>query len=497
MSPEEFDNRLRASFKDEQLPPREQLWQNVSARLDQNPGGSVWRWAAPVIIAVIVGLTWIGTSLLSNKKENSAPVSSVTTHTDSTTIVLAQSTETNSTDVAPVENNPSNESAGSSALRSENPTNSMGETSANSNSGASSSSALNNEGSNSSETTRALDNQSNTGLNNRNFSRHASTNPQSNSGIQSNPLGDEEFSLSTLSVTQFKPFANAVIEKPEVTRFDFISGLLHKSGKKVISIAERKKNAILNSGDFSDVKWFLNFGIGQQISYNIGGDINKDSSEYFHKNLYKHGKQLSGTGGGFNIHSTATRRFGKNKMFNIEFGLQYSRHREIIGMNENTVDIKMVDSASGKILYYINAQGSFKDPQGNTNYFELTEGFSYARRNTYNIFTVPFRFNVEQPLTPNTFVSLGIGGGMSYILGTSTGHYNLRRQSEMLVTNHQFSGNVNTMLQVYTNYNATMQVGFYTGYQMYLNKYNIANQYKIKMRDLQFGITCKVPLDYH
>ena len=75
MSPEEFDNRLRSSFNDEFVPPKEHLWQNINTRLDQQTKRPVWYWLAPLAIVAVATLAWLGNALLSEKNESTSNTS--------------------------------------------------------------------------------------------------------------------------------------------------------------------------------------------------------------------------------------------------------------------------------------------------------------------------------------------------------------------------------------------------------------------------------------
>ena len=510
MSPEEFDNRLRASFKDEYLPPKEQLWQNINTRLDQKPAGSVWHWLAPVIIVAVVGLAWIGNALMFKKNPEIAVVENTSTaNADSAGNIAPALTENgnnNSNSSTVYENaNPSSKSleeaqnsnakSSDDKLASKSPVNADNKVEK-SNSSNSNSQSNGLDQSNSSESENETSPSSRFSHSNNKFGKNTNSDGTSNrrpkrnaiatseGGLINSITGNDDYTTET-RMRNFEKFKHSLnIDNAET--FSFFPS------KKKKTFAERKRDAILNSGDFSNNKWWLNIGIGQQVSYNTA-EIGKDSIDYIHKDLYKDIKKMTGNSGGFNVFGTVQRKFGNNNRFSVELGLQYSMRKEMIGLNESTLDIKIADQ-NNKIKYYINSFGFFVDGQ-DTIPFLLTESFAYVRKNTYNVITLPFRFNVEQGITSNTFVSLGLGGGLSYINSQSTGHYNMVQQKELKVNSNYFTGSLNTMLSLYTNYNAAVQLGMYTGYQMYLTPFSVKGQYQIKMRDLQIGFTCKVPLD--
>lgn len=507
MSPEEFDNRLRASFKDEYLPPKEQLWQNINTRLDQKPAGSVWHWLAPVIIVAVVGLAWIGNALMFKKNTEIAVVENTSTaNADSAGTIAPANTENgNNTSYSSSVNenaNPSsksldaqnsnaksadnkqasrNTSAAGNEIEKSNANNKNSQTNGLAQSGQTEKADESGKPANFSPTDNTFGNSGNSQPK-RQSNRNAIAG--SEGGLINSFTGNDDYTTET-RMRNFEKFKHSLnIDNAET--FSFFPS------KKKKSFAERKRDAILNSGDFSNNQWWLNIGIGQQVSYNTA-EIGKDSIEYIHKDLYKNIKKLSGNSGGFNIFGNFQRKFGNNNRFSLELGLQYNMRKEAIGLNESTLDLKIADQ-NNKIKYYINSFGFFVDGP-DTIPFLLTESFAYVRKNIYNVITLPFRFNVEQGISQNTFVSLGIGGGLSYINSKSTGHYNMVEQKEFKVNNNYFTGSLNTMLSLYTNYNATVQLGMYTGYQMYMTPFSVNGQYKIKMRDLQVGFTCKVPLD--
>src|SRR5690606_16928641 len=67
MSPEEFDNRLRATFKEESLPPADRSWQNIQTRLDKKPFLSSWKWIAPLILLIATAVVWVSQALFVQK----------------------------------------------------------------------------------------------------------------------------------------------------------------------------------------------------------------------------------------------------------------------------------------------------------------------------------------------------------------------------------------------------------------------------------------------
>jgi hypothetical protein len=56
---------------------------------------------------------------------------------------------------------------------------------------------------------------------------------------------------------------------------------------------------------------------------------------------------------------------------------------------------------------------------------------------------------------------------------------------------------LNTQIAFYTNFNDVGQIGIYSGFTMFNNPWQInQKQYSISMKDIQFGITYRKPLQW-
>ena len=163
-------------------------------------------------------------------------------------------------------------------------------------------------------------------------------------------------------------------------------------------------------------------------------------------------------------------------------------------MNEQTYDIAARNN-NEDILNYLRLK-LFIAVGTDTTFFDATQSFALVTKNKYSIITVPLRFQYEQPINRNTFVSLGLGGGASIVKNNTTTHYDMVKEKEVQKNSSKYlTASLNTMLSLYTNYNGIGQFGIYGGYQMYLTPFKVNEQYSVRMSDLQFGVLFRRPLD--
>jgi hypothetical protein len=248
-------------------------------------------------------------------------------------------------------------------------------------------------------------------------------------------------------------------------------------------------------GNFEDNKWWLNFGVGYQIAYNnFHSTYDSATKNKIHRTLIDNEDQLTNNGAGFQMHLNLQNKFGKGNRFSFETGVNYSYRTEDIKINEQTYDIAARNN-SDDILNYLRLK-LFIAVGNDTTFFDATQSFALVNKNKYSIITVPLRFQYEQPLNRNTFVSLGLGGGASIIKNKTTTHYDMVKEKDFQKSSStQLTASLNTMLSLYTNYNGIGQFGIYGGYQMYLSPFKVNEQYGVRMSDLQFGVILRRPLD--
>lgn len=505
MSPEEFDNRLRSAFKDEHLPPREQLWQNINGRLDKKPSLSLWHWMTPLFAVLAAGLIWLSSNLLSKNSDDNL--------VQKTEQVEKTAPSQSSVSTNPIENNHSIDNSNNSVSETnsvQSATNNVSESN-NSNNTRTRRNHSNNQNRNPSRFTETFTNQNvqiQSGLlsdmqNNRNFgldnnanslnsgTDHPLTNRRRDPNGAGNPGFSENFDFSPRAASQLKtvsPFSFTDEYFKNVVVLENFQPIKIKIDKK-----EKIRRAIESSGDFSENKWWLNIGIGPQTNINKVLTMT-DSIDYIHKDLWKIRENLSGSGLGFQFFANVQKKFGKKNQFSFETGLEFSHRKEDIKFTDYSYDLRISEKNTGKTLAYFRSLG-YLYYNNDTSTFALTEGFSYVNKNTYNVVTIPVRFNYELGVSPNSFLSLGFGGGLSYINSNKVGHYNMTTQNEIITSKKYFTGSGNTRLSLYTNYNASVQLGIYGQYQMFMTPLNINNQYKIQMSDIQYGFTCRIPLE--
>ena len=105
MSPEEFDNRLRSSFKDEFVPPKEHLWRNIDTRLDQQTKKPVWYWLVPLAIVAVASIAWLTNTYTIGDKTDAPNTNTIAASNNSTSAQSADASANNQTRTALSENN--------------------------------------------------------------------------------------------------------------------------------------------------------------------------------------------------------------------------------------------------------------------------------------------------------------------------------------------------------------------------------------------------------
>lgn len=504
MSPEEFDNRLRSTFKDENLPPREHLWQNISANLDKKQGaGTSWYWMAPVLIALIAGMAWLSNSMSHREVTETAVATenATTSASESNAQVADAKVNVNNDGTAPkpesVNTPASDDSRPSDGNVPANNTNgSNGNTMRHSgNSGLRQSNASNNNG----IVRHPLNN------NAFNFDRsasHSGTNAGSTSG---NGFSNGQFAgngqNTTVSEEETGNHAKLAFFNKFNFKYDFEKTENLKAYVEKINIYKPVRNTkVYEPGYFENNQHWLNFGVGAIRAYNaFHSDF--DPTYTVHKDLWAIRDKLTSNGAGFNAFLTYQNKFSKNKRFSYEVGLSFTSRTEDIRLNEYSKNVAIRQNDT--IVAYKSFVLWTVMPGGDTNYYNLETPFILVAKNRYSVYTVPFKFNYEQPLSEHTFLSFGLGGGFSLIRTDSARHLDLVKENEYGTSynnrygyahNNQFKASVNSMITLYTNFNSLGQFGLYCGYQMHLGAYKLNDQYGIRMSDLQYGVTFRRPL---
>lgn len=504
MSPEEFDNRLKSSFQDEYLPPKENLWVNISTSLDQKAKTPVWHWLLPVLVAFSVSIIWLGSNLTDSVKNEEANVQS----SETSTIVESTSASTNNANSSSSYDVSVNESKVNSSVKQNTSESTMNESIRSTNNNTSSNDEIrsidastNNKApqksndeplfqktpkaktpSKKSDLDKYLDDYRNRN-NNNNFAN--SLNDKNKNSL----LFDDEL-ITFLKAASYPNFSKKIVLED-----DLMAQAPKENKSKNKAKSSNNNNSVAN---LESSNW-LSFGFGPQISYN-SLNMNNDSQEYIHKHLWENRDMVTRNGSGINSFLTYSFKFGKTKRFSFETGLLYSLRTEIIRFNKSTEDIALRDN-SNKVQYYVRGAIVYfvvprvPGPGNDTTYYNAVQNFSMDVTNKYSVLTIPLRFNFEQKIKGTTFFSLGLGAGLSMISSKSTKYYDMVYEKEKTVENQRyFTGSLNTQMSFYTRFNDVGQIGIYSGFQTYLKPWTVNNkQYSINMSDLQFGIMFKRP----
>lgn len=508
MSPEEFDNRLRSSFNDEFVPPKEHLWQNINTRLDQQTKRPVWYWLAPLAIVAVATLAWLGNALLSEKNESTSNTSQSEMIAGNTPAqssnAPAQNTE-NTKDLATYNHSPENTllsndlNDGKSVKIAQNEGNN-GQANIHQNNSQTNNTSPIKQKSYKNNRPRRNNNNGQQTTNNNGSTNGSASGITSNTTSTNAPTGINN-SLSQINNDEFAVFSKLFFVKrffklitfDQATKAD-LSPVKWPENKQPVKGRQTAED-LAWGGNFEDNEWWLNFGIGNQIAYNaFHATYDSVTKNKIHRHLIDKEKELTHNGGGFQMHLNLQNKFGKNNRFSFETGLNYSYRTEDIKMNEQTYDIAARNS-NDEILNYLRLK-LFIAVGTDTTFFDATQSFALVTKNKYSIITLPLRFQYEQPLNRNTFLSFGVGGGASLVKNNTTTHYDMVKEKDFQKSSSKYlTASLNTMLSLYTNYNGIGQFGIYGGYQMYLTPFKVNEQYGVRMSDLQFGVMFRRPLD--
>jgi hypothetical protein len=495
MSPEEFDNRLKSSFQDEFLPPKDQLWQNIGQRLDQSAKKPFWYWLVPVIIVVSAGIAWLGNGLINSTTNNNVTVQS-SLDTDNTDEIANKTTADNK-DVAKDADNTVANNNQASGYEIPQPLNEV-----NSNANKQDGSAYpdrntsrNPDGNSNAEQrkpskTYAANNGSEGG--NLTQTDNAAGNIAERPVTRSTPsLIDQYAEVNKLSMSGYPYFQHQYdFQKESLLAFEN-----NEKAKKPETPKKYRSN--YNTSDF-DSKWWFNFGIGPQLALN-SVNVKSDSQAYIHKDLWINRSKMTHNGSGVQARALVSYNFGKR--FHFETGLTYGLRTEDIKFNINSKDIA-ARSGGGRIENYYNLIVWIRIPDGqggwDTTFYDAVSNFNMSVKNKYHVVTLPFNIRSEHKLSENTFFSASVGGGVSMIT-SKTSHYDMVREvmTSDKANRTSFTGSLNANLAIYTNFNDIGQIGLYTGFQMYSEPWKVSNgQYAIRMNDLQIGVMFRKPLNW-
>lgn len=504
MSPEEFDNRLRSSFNDEFVPPKEHLWRNIDTRLDQQTKKPVWYWLAPLAIVAVATIAWLSNADIIGDKTDAPNTNTIAAVNNSTSAQSADAPANNQTTTTLAETN-NNSTANSISESTDLPKiakegyESNNTPNRNSNSNAVTGKTRSGKSKSTkkpktlySENPTAKSGSNNNGSDINNNSTLASNSDNSanknNTRLESEINNQSVFS-KLFFIKRFKRnFSIDMLSKADLSPIKW--PVLAAPGK-----GQHTAEDMAWGGNFEDNEWWLNFGFGNQVAFNrFHATYDSITKNKIHRTLIDNEDELTHNGSGFQMHINIQNKFGKNNRFSFETGINYSYRTEDIKMNEQTYDIAARNN-SDDILNYLRLK-LFIAVGTDTTFFDATQSFALVEKNKYSIITVPLRFQYEQPLNRNTFLSLGLGGGASIVKNNTTTHYDMVKEKDFQKSSSKYlTASLNTMLSLYTNYNGIGQFGIYGGYQMYLTPFKVNEQYGVRMSDLQFGVLFKRPLD--
>jgi hypothetical protein len=469
MSPEEFDNRLKSAFQDENLPPKEQLWANISSQLEPKAKTPFWYWLLPAIVVVTVAVVWVGNQKPVAKETafeiNIEPTSSSKARIESKEFALSSNTAQNQANgnITKVHNS-------GSAI--------SGQTKRKTNNNIGNKNQANSNWSN-------IDNITSK-------SQLIIAGNDSSDGQSMRPIGvfhvDDVEGLGLKNHPLFKLIGfPSFIKQYKLEDLNSINNVTNQ----INCFKNPEPKRPRKTSDFSSKRWFT-FGLGPQLAIN-SIKVNQDSQAWVHKHLWENKDRLTSNGSGFQVFSHLALKLGKKQRFIFETGLNYSIRTEEIKLNESSYDIAARDN-SGKINQYTQILLKVIYGTDTTEYLAVSN-FSLAVNNKYHILTLPFRLSAEHKISEATYMSYGLGGGFSMLSSHNTEHLNMIWGNSVKERNTtQFSASLNANISLYTNFNDIGQIGVYTGFQMYLNPWKVnSNQYAINMRDMQLGITFRKP----
>lgn len=470
MSPEEFDNRLKSAFQDENLPPREQLWANISSQLEPKAKTPFWYWLLPAIVVLTVAVVWVG---------NQKPVAKETAIETNIEPAISSKALIEIKEVALSSNTTQNQ-ANENVAKVDN-----------------SGSAISDQAKMKNDKNNGKENQANSKLGNRDNLTSKSqliiSGNDSSNGESMRPLGvfhvdDGVEALGLKNHPLFKLIGFPSFLKPyKLEDLNSINNVTNQ----INCFKNSESNRPTKIGDFSSKRWFT-FGLGPQLAIN-SIKVNQDSQAWVHKHLWENKDRLTSNGSGFQAFGHLALKLGKKQRFIFETGLNYSIRTEEIKLNESSFDIAARDN-NGKINQYTQILLKVIYGTDTTEYLAVSN-FSLAVNNKYHILTLPFRLSAEHKISEATYMSYGLGGGFSMLSSHNTEHLNMIWGNSVKERNStQYSASLNANLSLYTNFNDIGQIGVYTGFQMYLNPWKVnSNQYAINMRDVQLGITFRKP----
>lgn len=476
MNQEEFDNKLNEAFKNEYLPPNEKLWQNISGRLDNNKKKPFWYWLMPLVLVVITATT----VFFNGKKSNNIAEVALNNNKakiENNAVITSQS----STDY---KKNTSNEGIKDNPTFNDTPKNKNGKFP------AIASVYIENEVSNIISTPKTGKPKKKTFIND-NTNRNKITKEDITNKIlkRDNDLNDETTD-NPLNIYPYKKIPTLAFASLPFELIDYEPLLKNKTQNKSATQNGAKKDRTANF----ESKWWWSAGLGPQLAIN-NIKTNDTLEPYIHKDLWKNKKELTRNGTGFQSQFLLGYHF--NNHFSIESGIQYSLRSESIRLDKVTDDIAF-RTANNKVALYqkVILLAILQTPSGpDTTRYNAVQSFTMVANNKYHAFTVPIKLNFGMNITPATKFQLSAGLGITYLYAKKTEHLNMVTEEKFTTDKKSlFTASYNTQLAFYTNFNNYGEIGVYTGFQGYINRWSVINkQYSLGMSDMQLGLCFRRP----
>ncbi len=481
MNQEEFDNKLNDAFKNEYLPPNEKLWQNISERLENKKKKPFWYWLMPLVLVLVTATAVFFSGKKESNKKAIATNAQISNEENATNALINNSNANNNTinnnniatNIDTAEEIKSKIHVIALAYSESETTPTQKNTA-----------------------TKTPKNKAKLTDKNKLVIRDKPNNTVSDKGNSNINTSNTEFDYEPITrllpiysykrittIGSFMQFKNLIEYEPIA---------LNKLPSKINKNNNGSKD---RTADF-DKKWWWSVGVGPQLAIN-NMKTNDTLEPYVHKQLWKNKEKITSNGTGFQSQFLVGYKI--NKHFSIEAGLQYSLRTESIRLNEESDSIAF-RSSNGTIGAYrrVILLAILQNPitgQKDTTPYNAIQAFTMFTNNKYHAITIPLKINSEFNITQKTKFQFGLGIGLTYLYAKKIEHFNMVSEESFISKKQSmFTASYNTQLAFYTNFNDYGEIGVYTGFQGYLNRWNVINkQYSIGMSDMQMGLTFRRP----
>lgn len=474
MNLEEFDNKLAEAFRNENLPPKDKLWENIATNIDKSNKTPIWWWAVPSLIIIAIAITF---NSINAPKEDLV-------NNDKSEITIQEIKKENNTNQITDNTNKDNINSVKSTSDEQNITvNKLSENNISKLEEAKIDKLVKNQKSNPKIKDDIKNQKSN--LNSDNISNQSSN---------SSSYYDEDF--FKFIGFPFKKMKSKSFVFEDITPLELPT--IEKKIKKPNDIIFINKNNKVV--DFNK-KWWFSYGIGPNLSINTL-DIDKSKEKFVHKDLWEDKETLTRNGSGLNAFTHLSYNF--KPLLSFETGLSYVMRVEPIRLSDESLDIPVRDITTNeitgynKIIIYLLEKNQTTGLYDTIGSYQLASAHNLAVNNRYNAFTVPLTFNKEFVLSSNTKIKLGAGTGITYLYSNKASYLDYITTSKVdFKKKSMLNASFNANFGFYTNFNNVGEIGIYTGCNYYVKPWELTNkQYSLKMRDLNFGISFRRPLNW-